>query len=200
MLNCNFWSSLSVLVITDEICPLLIIYYIFHFSIKLVTQSIKDEDKSPLFTKSGKLSGLSQNIYDLLLCGLRGNLKKDAVLSALRDIAVRINFVIMFKIWFFLVRYDNTPKHVSYYTCKNVIFVYFVVSSCWYSINYTRCFVCDGCWDKCGHSKWRTLKLLPYCEGTRIIYIWQTIEGETRNWYIARCWNIEKQAFLYKIY
>lgn len=58
------------------------------FSIKYVTQSIKDEEKSPLFTKSGKLSGLSQNIYDLLLCGLRGNLKRDAVLSVLREICV----------------------------------------------------------------------------------------------------------------
>ncbi|XP_063823392.1 THO complex subunit 2 [Ostrinia nubilalis] len=54
--------------------------------IKYVTQSIKDEEKSPLFTKSGKLSGLSQNVYDLLLCGLRGNLKRDAVLAVLREI------------------------------------------------------------------------------------------------------------------
>ncbi|XP_022828903.1 THO complex subunit 2 isoform X1 [Spodoptera litura] len=56
--------------------------------VKHVTQFIKDEDKSPLFTKSGKLSGLSQTMYDLLLCGLRGNLKKEAVLSVLRDITV----------------------------------------------------------------------------------------------------------------
>ncbi|KAH9641004.1 hypothetical protein HF086_015100 [Spodoptera exigua] len=56
--------------------------------VKHVTQFIKDEDKSPLFTKSGKLSGLSQTIYDLLLCGLRGNLKKEAVLSVLREITV----------------------------------------------------------------------------------------------------------------
>lgn len=55
-----------------------------------MTQSIKDEEKTPLFTKSGKLSGLSQNIYDLMLCGLRGNLKKDAVLSALREITVSV--------------------------------------------------------------------------------------------------------------
>ncbi|KAL4708817.1 hypothetical protein ACJJTC_011781 [Scirpophaga incertulas] len=54
--------------------------------VKYVTQFIKDEDKSPLFTKSGKLSGLSQNLYDLMLCGLRGVLKKDAVLSILREI------------------------------------------------------------------------------------------------------------------
>ncbi|XP_063616072.1 THO complex subunit 2 [Cydia splendana] len=54
--------------------------------IKTVTQSIKDEEKSPLLTKSGKLSGLSENIYDLLLCGLRGALKRDAVLSALQEI------------------------------------------------------------------------------------------------------------------
>lgn len=53
-----------------------------------MTQFIKDEDKSPLFTKSGKLSGLSQTMYDLLLCGLRGNLKKEAVLTVLRDITV----------------------------------------------------------------------------------------------------------------
>ncbi|KAG6465042.1 hypothetical protein O3G_MSEX014901 [Manduca sexta] len=54
--------------------------------LKYVTQSIKDEEKSPLFSKSGKLSGLSQTIYDLLLCGLRGHLKKEAVLSVLKDI------------------------------------------------------------------------------------------------------------------
>lgn len=53
-----------------------------------MTQFVKDDDKSPLFTKSGKLSGLSQTIYDLLLSGLRGNLKKDAVLSVLKDITV----------------------------------------------------------------------------------------------------------------
>lgn len=56
-----------------------------------MTQFIKDEDKSPLFTKSGKLSGLSQTMYDLLLCGLRGNLKKEAVLTVLRDITVSFN-------------------------------------------------------------------------------------------------------------
>ncbi|XP_026326436.1 THO complex subunit 2 isoform X2 [Hyposmocoma kahamanoa] len=55
--------------------------------IKYVTQSIKDDDKSPLFTKSGKLSGLSLNIYDLLLSGLKGALKKDAVLSVLKEIS-----------------------------------------------------------------------------------------------------------------
>ncbi|KAG7305730.1 hypothetical protein JYU34_009854 [Plutella xylostella] len=54
--------------------------------IKGVTQSIKDEEKTPLFTKSGKLSGLSQNIYDLLLSGLQGALKKDVVLTTLREI------------------------------------------------------------------------------------------------------------------
>ncbi|XP_013175234.1 PREDICTED: THO complex subunit 2 isoform X1 [Papilio xuthus] len=54
--------------------------------IKTVTQYVKDEGKTPLFSKSGKLSGLSQIIYDLLLCGLRGNLKKDAVVSILHDI------------------------------------------------------------------------------------------------------------------
>lgn len=53
-----------------------------------MTQSIKDDDKSPLFTKSGKLSGLSLNIYDLLLSGLKGVLKKDAVLYVLKEIAV----------------------------------------------------------------------------------------------------------------
>ncbi|XP_075972929.1 THO complex subunit 2-like protein isoform X2 [Anticarsia gemmatalis] len=56
--------------------------------IKYVSQFVKDEDRSPLFSKSGKLSGLSQTVYDLLLSGLRGNLKKDAVLSVLRDISV----------------------------------------------------------------------------------------------------------------
>lgn len=55
---------------------------------KYVTQFVKDEEKSPLFTKSGKLSGMSQSIYDLLLCGLRGYLKKDAVLCVLKDIVV----------------------------------------------------------------------------------------------------------------
>ncbi|XP_045527093.1 THO complex subunit 2 isoform X1 [Pieris brassicae] len=56
--------------------------------IKLITQYIKDEGKSPLFTKSGKLSGLSQSIYDLLLSELKGYLKKDAVISALREITM----------------------------------------------------------------------------------------------------------------
>ncbi|XP_013134643.1 PREDICTED: THO complex subunit 2 [Papilio polytes] len=54
--------------------------------IKTVTQYVKDEGKTPLFSKSGKLSGLSQSIYDVLLCGLRGNLKKDAVVAILHDI------------------------------------------------------------------------------------------------------------------
>ena len=53
-----------------------------------MTQFVKDDDRSPLFTKSGKVSGLSQTIYDLLLSALRGNLKKEAVISVLRDIAV----------------------------------------------------------------------------------------------------------------
>lgn len=61
---------------------------LIYFSVKYVTQSIKDEDKSPLFTKSGKLSGLSQNLYDLMLCGIRGTLKRDAVLLVLREISV----------------------------------------------------------------------------------------------------------------
>lgn len=61
----------------------------FFCSIKSVNQFIKDEDKSPLFTKSGKLSGISQAIYNLLLSGIRGALRKDAVLSTLRDIVVR---------------------------------------------------------------------------------------------------------------
>ncbi|XP_045763498.1 THO complex subunit 2 isoform X4 [Maniola jurtina] len=56
--------------------------------LKSVQQFIKDEAKSPLFSKSDKLSGLSQNIYDLLLCGLRGLLKKDSVISVLREIIV----------------------------------------------------------------------------------------------------------------
>ncbi|KAI5636701.1 transcription- and export-related complex subunit domain-containing protein [Phthorimaea operculella] len=56
--------------------------------IKTVTQFIKDDEKSPLFTKSGKLSGVSQSIYDLLLSGLRGALKRDAVLNVLKDITV----------------------------------------------------------------------------------------------------------------
>ncbi|KAJ2950525.1 hypothetical protein O0L34_g8768 [Tuta absoluta] len=54
--------------------------------LKTVTQFIKDDEKSPLFTKSGKLSGVSQSIYDLLLSGLRGVLKRDAVLNVLKDI------------------------------------------------------------------------------------------------------------------
>lgn len=58
---------------------------------KHVTQFIKDQEKSPLFSKSGKLSGISQTIYDLLLSGLRGNLKKEAVLTVLRDISVSYN-------------------------------------------------------------------------------------------------------------
>ncbi|CAH0721695.1 unnamed protein product, partial [Brenthis ino] len=56
--------------------------------IKSLTQYIKEEGKTPLFSKSGKLSGVSQNIYDLLLCGLRGVLKKDAVISVLKDITI----------------------------------------------------------------------------------------------------------------
>ncbi|XP_052738245.1 THO complex subunit 2 isoform X1 [Bicyclus anynana] len=56
--------------------------------LKSMTQFIKDETKSPLFSKSDKLSGLSQNIYDLLLCGLRGLLKKDSVVSVLKDLIV----------------------------------------------------------------------------------------------------------------
>lgn len=61
-----------------------------YFSIKSLTQHIKEEGKTPLFSKSGKLSGISQNIYDLLLSGLQGFLKKDAVISVLKDIAVGI--------------------------------------------------------------------------------------------------------------
>ncbi|VVC89139.1 unnamed protein product [Leptidea sinapis] len=54
--------------------------------VKFITQHIKDENKSPLFTKSGKLSGFSQGLYDLLICGLKGYLKKDAVILVLREI------------------------------------------------------------------------------------------------------------------
>lgn len=61
-----------------------------------MTQYVKDEGKTPLFSKSGKLSGLSQSIYDVLLCGLRGNLKKDAVVAILHDITVRNFYVIFF--------------------------------------------------------------------------------------------------------
>lgn len=60
---------------------------------KMVNQYIKDEERSPLFTKSGKLSGLSQTIYDLLISGIKGYLKRDAVLTALSDISVRIKFI-----------------------------------------------------------------------------------------------------------
>lgn len=77
---------LILLLITSIFGYILIVY--FYFSVKTVSQYIKDEGKSPLFSKSGKLSGVSQSIYDLLLSGLHGNLKKDAVISVLHDIAV----------------------------------------------------------------------------------------------------------------
>ncbi|XP_012547253.2 THO complex subunit 2 isoform X1 [Bombyx mori] len=54
--------------------------------LKHLTQFTKDEHRTPLFSKSGKMSGFSQSVYDFLLCGLKGNLKKDTVLSFLREI------------------------------------------------------------------------------------------------------------------
>lgn len=81
--NCHTFLFIAVFGNICQCNPFSLIY-----STKYVTQSVKDEDKSPLFSKSGKLSGLSQNIYDLLLCGLRGNLKKDAIISVLREITV----------------------------------------------------------------------------------------------------------------
>lgn len=53
---------------------------------KSVGQNITDDVKSPLFTKAGKLSGLSQSLYNLLASGARGFLKKDLVLSTLKEI------------------------------------------------------------------------------------------------------------------
>lgn len=70
-------------------------FCMYHFSMKIVSQNIKDEDKSPLFTKSSKLSGLSQTIYDLLASGTRGFLKKDYVVSALHDISVSIFNIVL---------------------------------------------------------------------------------------------------------
>ncbi|GBP63211.1 THO complex subunit 2 [Eumeta japonica] len=56
--------------------------------IKSVSQLIKDEEKTPVFTKSDRLSGLSQIVYNLLLSGIRGLLRKDAVVCTLRDITI----------------------------------------------------------------------------------------------------------------
>ncbi|XP_041973437.1 THO complex subunit 2 isoform X2 [Aricia agestis] len=54
--------------------------------IKTITLYVKDEAKSPLFSKSAKLSGISESIYDLLLCCVRGLLKKDSIITVLREI------------------------------------------------------------------------------------------------------------------
>lgn len=61
------------------------------FRLKTVSQYVKDEAKSPLFTKSGKLSGISETLYYLLLSGVKGQLKLDNVLTALKEVTVSFN-------------------------------------------------------------------------------------------------------------
>lgn len=58
------------------------------FSFKLCKQLLKDDSKSPLFTKNGKTTQFTNYIYNLLLRGIHGTLKKEAVVNTLAELVV----------------------------------------------------------------------------------------------------------------
>jgi hypothetical protein len=61
------------------------------FSVKLCIQLLKDETKSPVFDKSGKVSSIITNINALIDKGLKGQLKVEAVVSTLQELVVSCN-------------------------------------------------------------------------------------------------------------
>lgn len=130
-------------------------FYIY-FSLKTISQYIKDDTKSPLFSKSGKLSGLSQCIYDLLLCGIRGVLKKDSVISALRDMVVSILYSLLF----------------IYSPCKSYMSVFMDLGiTCWLPIYSARCCMCTGCRNINRSPRWWKNTILLYNSRTGVFYI-----------------------------
>ena len=62
---------------------------LFHIicSFKQIKSSIKD-DESLLLVKKSKSLDVSRVIYDLIVGGIRGDIKKDALLSALTELTV----------------------------------------------------------------------------------------------------------------
>lgn len=62
------------------------------FSLKVCKPLLKDESKSPVFTKSGKATLINNYVYSLIAKGVRGSLKKESVVSTLSDLVVRILF------------------------------------------------------------------------------------------------------------
>lgn len=62
---------------------------LFHLisSFKQIKSSIKD-DESLLLVKKSKSLDVSRVIYDLIVGGIRGDIKKDALLSALTELTV----------------------------------------------------------------------------------------------------------------
>jgi THO complex subunit 2 len=54
--------------------------------VKLCIQLLKDETKSPVFDKSGKVSSIITNINALIDKGLKGQLKVEAVVSTLQEL------------------------------------------------------------------------------------------------------------------
>lgn len=96
----------------------------------MVNQYIKDEERSPLFTKSGKLSGLSQTIYDLLISGIKGYLKRDAVLTALSDISVRIKFISSIAINEFTCLFVHIQNHSIKIKVAQYPFSMLILNSC----------------------------------------------------------------------
>ena len=65
--------------IVNFLYHILNIKILFYFSFKLLKTYIKDADKTPLLSKTGKLTGISRALYELFVQGVRGNLRKEAV-------------------------------------------------------------------------------------------------------------------------
>lgn len=63
-------------------------FFIFLFSLKHV-KTITKNNNSPLYCNGEKRNLVFRAIYDLLSLGIRGQVKKDLVLSTLSDISVR---------------------------------------------------------------------------------------------------------------
>lgn len=63
---------------------MLLIYY----SVKQCKSTIKDNARTPLLSKSGKLTGLGKAIYDLISNGIKGTLRREAVSSTIGELCV----------------------------------------------------------------------------------------------------------------
>lgn len=66
------------------------ITFIARFSFKQIKAALK-EDETILLGKKGKVVDVSRSIYDLVQSGIKGVLKKDALLTALAELTVSVN-------------------------------------------------------------------------------------------------------------